>query len=73
LFGKEAAHELNYVECTPDGINGKPQVCKDAGVKAFPSWEIKGKLTAGIKTLEELADETGYQGSRNFKYTLPER
>jgi uncharacterized membrane protein len=62
LFGKQAVSELK---------NGQPQTCKDAGVKAFPSWEIKGKLTAGIKTLEELADETGYQGSRNFKYTLP--
>ncbi|HEY9821511.1 MAG TPA: vitamin K epoxide reductase family protein [Candidatus Sericytochromatia bacterium] len=71
LFGKEAVKELNYVECAAEGKNGKPQVCIDAGVKAFPSWEINGKLTSGIKTLEELANETGYQGPRNFKYVLP--
>ncbi|HEY9669366.1 MAG TPA: vitamin K epoxide reductase family protein [Coleofasciculaceae cyanobacterium] len=71
LFGKQAAKELNYIECAPDGKDGKPQLCKDAGVKAFPSWEINGKLTSGVKTLEELANLTGYKGSRNFKYTLP--
>ncbi len=71
LFGKEAVSELNWVECAADGKNGQPQVCQDVGVKAFPSWQINGKLTSGIKTLDELANETGYKGSRNFKYTLP--
>ena len=71
LFGKEAAKEINYIECTPDGKNGKPQVCKDAGVKYFPSWQINGELTSGVKPLEELAKLTNYQGPRNFKYTLP--
>lgn len=71
LFGKPAYKELDYIECTPDGKNGQPQVCKDAGVKFFPSWKIKGELTSGVKKLDELADLTNYQGSRNFKYTLP--
>jgi uncharacterized membrane protein len=71
LFGKPAYKELNYVECSTDGKNAQPQVCKEAGVKYFPSWQINGELTSGVKTLEELADLTNYQGSRNFKYTLP--
>jgi uncharacterized membrane protein len=71
LFGKEAVKELTYIECAPEGKNGQPQVCSDAGVKAFPSWKINGQLTSGIKTLDELANLTGYKGSRNFKYTLP--
>lgn len=71
LFGKQAVAELNAIECAADGKNAKPQACIDAGVKAFPSWEINGKMTSGIKTLEELADATGYQGPRNFKYKLP--
>ncbi|HEY9670845.1 MAG TPA: vitamin K epoxide reductase family protein [Waterburya sp.] len=71
LFGKQAISELGYIECTPDGKNGQPQVCKDAGVKAFPSWLINGKMESGVKTLEQLANETGYTGPRNFKYTLP--
>lgn len=71
LFGKEAFSEINVVECAPDGKNGQPQVCRDAGVKGFPSWGINGELTSGVKTLEELADLSGYQGSREFKYCLP--
>lgn len=71
LFGKQAVKELNAIECAADGKNAQPQACIDVGVKAFPSWEIKGKLTAGIKTLEELADATGYTGPRSFKYKLP--
>jgi hypothetical protein len=73
LFGKEAVSELNPVECAADGKNAQPQACVDAGVKAFPSWKIKTELTSGVKTLEELADLTGYKGPRNFKYTLPGR
>ncbi|HBY79276.1 MAG TPA: hypothetical protein DEG47_20240 [Cyanobacteria bacterium UBA11148] len=73
LFGKEAYQEINHIECDPNGKDSKPQLCQDAGVQGFPSWEIKGELTSGIKTLEELADLTGYQGPRNFKYRLRER
>ncbi len=72
LFGKPAYKQINYIECAPDGKNGQPQLCKDAGLKAFPSWEINGKLMTGVKTLEELADLTGYKGPRTFKYKLPE-
>ena len=73
LFGKPAYQELPYIECTPDGKNGQPKVCKDAGVKFFPSWKINGELTSGVKTLDELADLTNYQGPRNFKYALPQQ
>jgi uncharacterized membrane protein/glutaredoxin len=73
LFGKEAYRELNAVECAADGKNGQPQVCQDAGVQGFPTWKINGKLTSGVKTLEELADATGYKGPRNFKYSLQGR
>jgi uncharacterized membrane protein len=73
LFGKEAAKELPAIECAPDGINPQPQVCANAGIQGFPSWKINGQLTSGIKTLDELADLSGYQGSRNFKYMLPTR
>lgn len=70
LFGKEAYDELNHIECAKDGPNAQTQACIDAEVQAFPSWQINGQLTSGIKTLEELADATGYQGPRNFKYRL---
>lgn len=70
LFGKEAFSKINYIECDPNGKNAQPQVCKEANVKSYPNWEINGKLIEGVQTLDELADLSGYQGPRNFKYSL---
>lgn len=71
LFGKEAAAQLPRIECAPEGENSQTELCVKADIKAFPSWEINGKIESGIKNLDELADATNYQGSRNFKYRLP--
>lgn len=67
LFGKQAADQLNYIECHPQGKNAQPDLCTSAGIQGFPTWEIGGKLYQGEKTLKELADLSGYQGSRNFQ------
>jgi uncharacterized membrane protein/glutaredoxin len=66
LFGKEAFKLINYVECDPEGLKSQADLCKSKGIQGYPTWEIKGNLVAGQKTLEELADATGYSGSRNF-------
>jgi uncharacterized membrane protein/glutaredoxin len=73
LFGKEAVQELEVIECAADSPKGQPQVCAAAGIQGFPSWKINGQLTSGVKTLEELAELTGYKGPRNFKYKLANR
>ncbi len=70
LFGKEAFSLIEYVECDPKGQNPRPQLCREAGIKGFPTWEIDGKLYDGTKELEELADLSGYEGPREFQYTL---
>ncbi|MGK7872489.1 MAG: vitamin K epoxide reductase family protein [Xenococcaceae cyanobacterium] len=70
LFGKEAFSEIDYIECNPDGKNAQPQVCIDAGIRAFPTWEINGEFYQGTQSLENLAKLSGYQGSMNFKYTM---
>jgi len=67
LFGKEASTYLNYVECAPDGYEGQPEVCQSAGVTGYPSWEIKGQVYGGVRSLNELADLSGYTGPRDFK------
>ena len=67
LFGKEAAAQLNYIECHPDGKNAQPNLCTEAGIQGFPTWEIGGKQYQGEKTLKELADLSGYKGLRNFQ------
>ncbi len=70
LFGKQAWEKVNYIECAADAKKYKPQpeVCKNAGIKGFPTWEINGKLDPGMKKLSKLAELSGYKGDTKFKY-----
>ncbi len=68
LFGAVAAAKLPYIECAADGENSQRQLCKDKDIKMFPTWVIDGKYFTGSKDLKELAELTGYKGSKNFKY-----
>ncbi len=68
LFGQQASSFLTHIECAKDGKNSQTDRCLAAKVEGFPTWEIQGKLTSsGRKTLQELADLTGYTGSRAFR------
>ena len=70
LFGKEAFSKVNYIECAADGKNANPDACRDAKVRAFPTWVIDGKVYEGTLTLKKLAELTNYEGDTNFRYTL---
>jgi uncharacterized membrane protein len=70
IFGKKAFAEINYIECDPQGKNPQRDACVAAGIQSFPTWDIKGKLYPGVKTAEELAKLSGYQGAMKFKYKL---
>lgn len=66
-FGTEAATQINYVECDPAGKNPQTDLCRQANIRAFPTWEINGYLyPPGGMRLETLADFSGYKGQRNF-------
>ena len=67
LFGKEAASQLNYIECHPEGKNARTNLCQAANIQGLPTWEINGQFYQGEKTLQELADLSGYKGVRNFQ------
>lgn len=56
LFG-DSFRYINYVDCD---INR--EVCVDAGVQGFPTWEINGELYSGEQSLERLSQLTGYEG-----------
>jgi len=60
LFGRSVRF-LPYVECsTPDG-QGQLQVCKDAGITGYPTWQFNASSTDTINgeaTLEQLAEKT---------------
>ena len=59
LFGK-AFSFVNYVECDPKGENPNPQLCKDKGIKLYPTWDINGKRYEGVLSLTQLAVLTGF-------------
>lgn len=65
LFG-DAVTRLTIVECDPKGTNAQPNICAQANIGSYPTWEIKGNFYRGMLSLEELADISGYQGSRDF-------
>ncbi len=66
LFGREAAAQIPYVECHPDGANAQTQACIDAKIRVVPTWEINGERYEGTLSLEQLADLSKYPGQRQF-------
>lgn len=61
LFGS-AFKTINYIECDARGTNGQPELCKEAHIRAYPTWEINGKRYEGVYPLEGLAQLSGYAG-----------
>lgn len=67
-LGKKAVSQITYIECDPAGKNPQVNLCRQANITRFPTWEINGKLICqGGCSLETLATESGYQGDRNFE------
>ena len=66
LFGKEAVEELTIIECAKDGKNSQYKLCEEKEIQGTPSWEIDGKIYSGTKTLNQLAELSGYKGNTNF-------
>lgn len=58
-FGK-SAKLLPYVECsTPDG-RSQLEICKEAEIEGYPTWEFAdGSRLSGNIPLEELSEKTG--------------
>jgi len=71
LFGKEAFTALTYIECAPRGKDSQPDLCRASNIKAYPTWEIRGKFYMGAQSLEKLAILSGYEGPRNFQQQFP--
>lgn len=55
MFGKSAS-ELPYIECSTPNGQGQTQVCKDAGIEGYPTWEFAdGTRKSGTLQFSELA------------------
>jgi hypothetical protein len=59
LFGSSFQY-VNYVECGVKGdVRAQTQVCKDAGIKHYPTWEFADKSRVeGKKSFQYLSEQT---------------
>ncbi|MBE9155885.1 hypothetical protein IQ265_03425 [Nodosilinea sp. LEGE 06152] len=57
---KASAERLPYVECAADGDNPQPELCQQKGIQGYPTWEIGGQLYPGVRSLDELAELSGF-------------
>jgi uncharacterized membrane protein len=62
LFGKQAAARLQVIECAPDGRNSQASLCESRKIQGYPTWEINGQLDSGVKSLQDLALLSGFEG-----------
>ena len=53
MFGEDIRF-INYFECEDD-----KDTCIKEGVKAYPTWKIKGQLYEGVQSPERLSELTG--------------
>ncbi|XP_061346082.1 thiol-disulfide oxidoreductase LTO1 isoform X2 [Gastrolobium bilobum] len=66
MFGREAAKQLDYVECFPEGYRTGTKMikaCMDAKIEGFPTWIINGQVLSGEQELSELSQVSGYNES----------
>lgn len=61
LFG-QAFNQIRYIECDPRGRNPQPQLCAQAGIEGYPTWEIRGRKYPGVQPLATLARLSNYRG-----------
>src|SRR3990167_6422137 len=59
LFGR-SADELPYTECSAPNGKDQLEVCKEAGIKSYPTWVLQdGEVLHGTQTPQTLAEKTG--------------
>jgi hypothetical protein len=51
---------VNYIECSPPGQRTQNDVCKQVGLKGYPTWQFAdGTRAEGALHLEALSEKTG--------------
>jgi hypothetical protein len=59
LFGT-AFSKLNYTECSAPNTQSMNQLCKDAGITGYPTWEFSNaERVSGEQTFQALAEKSG--------------
>lgn len=57
---RQALENINlYTECSTPDASGQTQICKDKGIKGYPTWIFAdGSQLSGEIPLQQLADKT---------------
>jgi hypothetical protein len=71
MFGAAGAQGLPYVECAEDGVGASTGVCRSKDVTSYPSWQINGKVYAGLQTLTALQALSGFDPAVKFPEFVP--
>lgn len=59
LFGKSFDF-IEYIECSVPGSQAMNELCKQAGIQGYPTWEFgDGNRMSGEQSLQTLAEKTG--------------
>ena len=59
LFSNSVKY-VNYIECSTPNGNSQTQVCIDANIKSYPTWEfIDGTILTGTQSFKKLSEMTG--------------
>lgn len=61
LFGREAGNRLPYVECDKTDVGR--ELCRSAGIRAYPTWIMGEQRLEGVQTIDQLSDWSGYRSS----------
>ena len=61
IFGN-AFDEVEYIECSLPNRGGQTSACKEAGIKAYPTWEFAdGTRVEAVLSLQELKEKSKFQ------------
>lgn len=59
MFGN-SADELPYIECSLPNNAGQTQICIQAGIQSYPTWELpSGRRIEGTLSIQELVSFSG--------------
>jgi hypothetical protein len=59
LFGASIKN-VNYIECSLPNKGGQNDICNNAGIESYPTWEFSdGTRLQGVQSLSVLSQKTG--------------
>jgi len=59
VFDKRSSREpslVRYVECDPRGVGAQPELCRQAGIRSFPTWALSSSSSSSSSSPAAVAD-----------------